>query len=61
MKKLRTLRRQSFLTQCELAQKAGVSHITINRIETGKQNPSFRTIRKLAKALGIKPREIKFN
>jgi len=44
-----------------LAQKAEVSHITINRIETGKQNPSFKTIRKLAKALGVKPGEIKFN
>jgi len=60
MKKLRTLRAQLFLTQSELAEKAGVSHITVNRVETGKQNPSFKTIRKLAKALGVEPGEIKF-
>ena len=60
MKKLRSLRERLFLTQPELAEKAGISHITLNRLENGKQKPSFKTIRKLAKALGVEPEDIKF-
>ena len=60
MTKLRILRERLFLTQPELAEKAGISHITLNRLENSKQNPSFKTIRKLAEALGVKPGDIEF-
>ena len=60
MKSLRVLRQRLFLTQPELAKKAGISHITLSRLENNKQKPAFRTIRKLAKALGVEPGEIKF-
>jgi len=60
MVKLRILRERLFLTQSELAEKAGISHITLNRLENKKQKPSFKTIRKLAKALGVEPGEIDF-
>lgn len=60
MTKLRELREKLFLTQVELADKAQVSEITLNRLENGKQKPRFITIRKLAKALGVEPGEIEF-
>jgi len=60
MVKLRILREKLFLTQPELAAKAEISHITLNRLENGKQKPSFKTIRKLAKALGVEPGDIEF-
>ncbi len=56
---LRTLRREKMLTQQDLAARAGLTITTISRIETGKFNPSFRTIRALAKALGYSPQELK--
>jgi len=34
--------------------------VTINRLENDKQKPSFKTIRKLAAALGVEPGEIEF-
>jgi transcriptional regulator with XRE-family HTH domain len=60
MIRLRILRENLFLTQSELAIKAGISHITLNRLENKKQKPSFKTIRKLAKALGVEPSDIEF-
>jgi len=60
MTKLRVIRERAFLTQAELAEAAGISLITLNRLENGKQKPSFKTIRKLAEALGVKPGDIEF-
>ena len=57
---LKDIREQKFLTQEELAQKAGLVVVTINRIEKGHQKPRFKTIRKLAKALKVEPSEIEF-
>ncbi len=57
--KLRTERRRAALTQEELAEKAGVGVATIARIEGGKmEEPRVSTLRKLAKALGIEPRDL---
>ena len=56
---LRTLRHEKMLTQQNLAAKAGLTITTVSGIETGKYNPSFRTIRALAKALGYSPQELK--
>lgn len=39
-------------SQDELAEKAGVSRPTVSRVELG-QEPSMRTARKLAAALGL--------
>ena len=36
----------------------GVAFDTISRLETGKQRAQPRTIRKLADALGVEPREL---
>ena len=57
--KLREERRRAALTQGELAEKAGVGINTIVRIETGEiTEPRVSTLRKLARALGIQPREL---
>ena len=56
--KLRDIRIAKFLSQRQLAEKAGVTHSTINRLELGKQTAQGQTIRFLAAALDIDPGEI---
>ncbi len=46
-------REQALLTQEELAERAGIGAATLNRIERDRVEPHFRTIRKIAKALGV--------
>ena len=48
-------RARALLTQQELAERAGIGLTTLNRIENDHAEPHFRTIRKLAKALGVDP------
>ena len=54
------MRIKAVLSQEDLAKLANISAATVNRLEQCKQKPNFKTIRKLAKALGIKPGEIEF-
>jgi transcriptional regulator with XRE-family HTH domain len=56
--RLKTLRVRRALTQQELADKAGVSSNTLNRIELNKAEPHMSTLRKLAKALDVDPSEL---
>jgi transcriptional regulator with XRE-family HTH domain len=56
--KLKEARIRRLLTQEELAEKAGVSAATVVNIERNNQEPHFRTIRKLAKALDVDPTEL---
>jgi transcriptional regulator with XRE-family HTH domain len=61
MAKLKELRLKKFLSQAELAKESGISEGTINRLEKGNTHePNFKTIRDLAKALGVDPHEIEF-
>ncbi len=46
-------RERALLTQQELAERAGIGLTTLNRIENDHAEPHFRTIRKIARALGI--------
>ena len=55
---LRRLRLEQFLSQAELARRAGVHALTITRLEAGTTTPSTRTVRALADALGVEPREL---
>ncbi len=57
---LKELRINLFITQAELAAKADITTETVNRLERGNRKPSFKTIRKLAEALGVKPGDIEF-
>lgn len=52
-KLVREARRSKGLTQVELAKKTGVHANTIAKIEQGIQQPSYPTIKKLAKVLNI--------
>jgi transcriptional regulator with XRE-family HTH domain len=56
--RLAALRAQAVLTQGELAQKAGVALLSVHKIETGQQQPRPAMIRKLARALDVKPSEL---
>ena len=56
--RLRGLRRAQALSQRELSSMKGIAFDTISRLETGKQRAQPRTIRKLADALGVEPREL---
>ncbi|UZO80625.1 helix-turn-helix domain-containing protein [Aquimarina sp. ERC-38] len=60
MNKLLEYREKLNLTQEELAQKAGVSTRTIQRIEKGTE-PKGHTLKVLAKALGVSEDNLKEN
>ena len=55
---LRRLRLEQFLSQAELARRAGLHALTITRLEAGTTAPSTRTVRALADALSVEPREL---
>ncbi len=56
--RLREERKRSRLTQEELALISGVSRVAIARLETGAAQAKPETVRKLAKALKIKPEDL---
>ena len=58
VQKLRDLRHRRVLSMEELAEKADVGRNTIWRLEHGVMGAQPRTIRKLAKALGVEPEEL---
>lgn len=56
---LRTARRLKDITQAQLAEIAGVDQTTISDIERGKnRNPSWETVARIARALGVEAEEI---
>ena len=55
---VRRARERALLTQGELANRAGIGLTTLNRIENDHAEPQFRTIRKIAKALEVDPRDL---
>lgn len=54
-KRLAELRRRLRLTQEELAERLGVSRVTVARWETGKLVPGTESILKLSEVLGVSP------
>ena len=58
MERLRELRRERVLSLRELEERSGVSYNTIWRIEDGRQGAHPRTVRKLAEALDVDPKEL---
>jgi len=60
MATLKAIRESKFFSQHDLAEVTGMSVTTINRIEKGRNKPLPRTIRKIAKALGVDPSEIEW-
>lgn len=59
--RLKEIREKHGLTQEKLAQKSGISRVTISMIESGKSNcVKTQTLLKLADALGEKASELFF-
>jgi transcriptional regulator with XRE-family HTH domain len=58
VQRLKELRRQKVLSMRELEQMSGVSYNTIWRLENGLTGAQPRTIRKIAKVLGVEPAEL---
>ena len=56
--RLRQLRKAHAWSQRDLARESGVAKDTITRLETGQREAQPRTVRRLAEALGIEPREL---
>jgi transcriptional regulator with XRE-family HTH domain len=55
---VRELRTLSALTQEELADRADITATALSRIERNEAEPRPSTLRKLAAALGVEPREL---
>lgn len=56
--KLRRIREEHALSMRDLEARSGVARNTIQRIETGKSGAWPRTVRRLAEALEVEPREL---
>jgi transcriptional regulator with XRE-family HTH domain len=56
--KLTRFREEQVLSQRELARTAGVTHATVWRLENGFDRARPLTVRKLAEALGVEPKEL---
>jgi transcriptional regulator with XRE-family HTH domain len=57
-KNLKWLREDRLLTQAELAERAGIALSSLVGIENDQVDPRFSSIRKLARALDVHPREL---
>lgn len=55
---LKELREEAYLSQMELAVKAGVTATTVSAWERGIKRPALANIRRLAEIFGKTPREI---
>lgn len=57
-KRVRELRKSKGLSQQELALKAGLDRTYVGHVELGKRNISLENIQKIAKALGVKFKDL---
>jgi DNA-binding Xre family transcriptional regulator len=57
-RKLQKLRVEQALSLRALAERSGVTYDTINKLELGRRPAHASTIRKLADALGVEPKEL---
>ena len=57
-RKLRRLRRERALSQQDLLRITGVAQATLSELERGKRQARASTLRKLAEALGVEPKEL---
>jgi transcriptional regulator with XRE-family HTH domain len=57
-KKIKEIRVKKKMTQLELASKIGIDDSSLRRIESGKTNPTLKTIYRIASAFEIEVTEI---
>jgi transcriptional regulator with XRE-family HTH domain len=55
---VRAWRQRRGLSLRRLGERAGVSYVTIAKIESGRMSPTVATLEKLARALGIAARDL---
>ena len=55
---VRTARKEAGFSQEKLAEKADLSTVFISRIERGVESPSVDNLLKIAKALGVRVRDL---
>ncbi|HSS41387.1 MAG TPA: helix-turn-helix transcriptional regulator [Solirubrobacterales bacterium] len=55
---IRALRSEAKLSQKALAERSGLSKSWISRLESGQHEPTFESIRRLARGLGISSAEL---
>jgi transcriptional regulator with XRE-family HTH domain len=55
---LRRARRDRALSQQDLSEATGVAQATLSDLERGKRAARASTVRKLAEALGVEPKEL---
>ena len=53
-KSLVKARKESHMTQKELAEKTGINQADISKIETGNANPALSTLQRLAEGMGMR-------
>src|SRR5215203_738332 len=58
MNRLKEFREEAFMTVRELSERSGVSEDTITKIENGHRKGRGMTLRKLARALGVRLEEL---
>jgi transcriptional regulator with XRE-family HTH domain len=56
--RLRQLRVQRAISQVDLGRVTGIAQSTISNLEAGNRPARLSTIRKLAEALGVEPKEL---
>ena len=56
--RLRRLRRDQALSQQDLSAATGVAQATLSDLERGKRGARASTVRKLAEAWGVEPKEL---
>lgn len=59
MERLRHIREQAGYSQQDLADESGASQHTISELELGRRKPQGRTLRKLAKVLGVEVADLR--
>ena len=57
-KRLRKLRREKALSQQDLVGMTGIAQATLSDLEGGKREARASTLRKLAQALEVQPKEL---
>ncbi len=57
-REIREIRKGQKMTQSELAKKAGISIVTVSRLERGERDPHLGTLMRVAKGLGVPPLEL---
>ena len=54
MQALINARKDSGLTQKQLAEKTGIAQADISKLESGNANPSLRTLQRIAEGMGMR-------